>query len=123
MSQNNLRSQSLDLLRFPLAIVVVTVHMFSARVGLDGAQFNADTFPVFRDVCIFIRAFLAGISVPIYFFISGYVFFVNVDVFTTERYLQKLKNRVHTHTICHMDIAGNHTDDCEATADFRRLSD
>ncbi len=42
MSQNNLRSQSLDLLRFPLAIVVVTVHMFSARVGLDGSQFNAD---------------------------------------------------------------------------------
>ena len=96
MSQNNLRSQSLDLLRFPLAIVVVTVHMFSARVGLDGSQFNADAFPVFRDVCIFIRAFLAGISVPIYFFISGYVFFVNVDELTTERYLQKLKNRIHT---------------------------
>lgn len=29
MSRNDLRSQSLDLLRFPLAVVVLAIHTFS----------------------------------------------------------------------------------------------
>ena len=34
VSNSNLRSQTLDLLRFPLAIVVLAVHVFSISRGI-----------------------------------------------------------------------------------------
>ena len=97
MGQNNLRTQSLDLLRFPLAVIVVTVHVFnSGGMAFGGEQFDPASSPMFMSVSRFIDAFLRGISVPIYFFISGYVFFVNVDDFTPAVWLKKLKNRTKT---------------------------
>lgn len=90
----SLRSQSLDLLRFPLAVFVVTEHMVcvSTDMGSLDVQSN-EAFWVFHR---FVAAFLQGISVPIFFFISGYVFFVNMPEMTKERYFQKLKNRTKT---------------------------
>ena len=46
-------------------------------------------------VANFMKGFLSYQSVPIYFFISGYVFFLGVTL-TKEKYAQKLKNRVKT---------------------------
>lgn len=51
--------------------------------------------PILLEINLFIDGFLRGQSVPIYFFISGFVFFLGVG-FTKEKYLQKLKNRVKT---------------------------
>lgn len=84
------RSETLDLLRFPLALVVLFVHTFSAHLlpaGVSGAGTEG-----FLD---FVEAFLRGQSVPIYYFISGYVFFVGAD-FSKQVYLKKLRNRVHS---------------------------
>ncbi len=96
MSRNDLRSQSLDLLRFPLAVVVLTIHTFSANgLTVQGAKFTFDEVPFFLELNHFIDGFLRGQSVPIYFFISGYVFFLGVKL-TKEKYAQKLRNRVKT---------------------------
>lgn len=90
-----LRKASLDLLRFPLAVVVVIVHTFAAdAVGLDYTYW-CENYKLFRGVNLIIDAFLQGISVPIYFFISGYVFFFNTN-FNKQVYIQKLKNRTRT---------------------------
>lgn len=96
MSRNDLRSQSLDLLRFPLAVVVLTIHTFTTNgFTLQGVPISLGDMPILLEINHVIDGFLRGQSVPIYFFISGFVFFLGVKL-TKEKYLQKLKNRVKT---------------------------
>lgn len=96
MGKNDLRSQSLDLLRFPLAVVVLAIHTFSTSgLIVRGERFVFDDYQFFIEVNHWIDAFLRGQSVPIYYFISGFVFFVGVEM-TRETYLRKFKNRVKT---------------------------
>ena len=91
--QNNIRSQSLDLLRFPLAIVVLSLHVFSTTgVMLNGSIVQTQLLP---DVQCFIDVFLRGQSVPVYYFISGYVFFLGIEL-TKRTFVRKLKNRIKT---------------------------
>lgn len=84
------RDLSFDLLRFPLAIVILVVHIFSTT-GVPTAQgiSQVQLFPIVQD---FINAFLRGHSVPIFFFISGYVFFLGRNL-TFTSYWKKLKTR------------------------------
>lgn len=87
-------SEALDILRFPLAIVVVLIHVFSVGPIMYGVP-NGAELSLFNGFSIFISAFLKGISVPIYFFISGYVFF-REKVFSYDLYKHKIKNRLKT---------------------------
>ena len=91
MKERSLHSQALDLLRFPLAIVVLASHTLDSL--LQSSQ--GLSIPIFREISYFIRGFFAGQSVPIYYFISGYVFFLGIEL-TREKYFRKLRNRVHT---------------------------
>ncbi len=96
IERNDLRSQSLDLLRFPLAFVVLIIHVFNTRgFALRGSQVSVEDMPVLLEINHIIDGFLRGQSVPIYFFISGFVFFLGVEL-TRGVYTRKLKNRVHT---------------------------
>lgn len=73
MKNSDIRSQSLDLLRFPLALIVLTVHVFSTTgFSIQGIIVNESLLP---NVQKFIDVSFRGQSVPIYYFISGYVFF------------------------------------------------
>lgn len=93
-NRNNLRSQSLDLLRFPLALVVLIIHTFNTNgLTIQGNTLSIDDMPILLAVNRFIDGFLRGQSVPIYFFISGYVFFIGSGL-TKDKYLNKIKNRV-----------------------------
>lgn len=94
MQQNrSLRSQALDLLRFPLAVVIVTIHVFTGfSTMIHGEVFNFTDYPIFMGIILFCKAFLASQSVPIYFFIAGYVFFLGINL-TMETYWRKLRNR------------------------------
>lgn len=96
-NQRGLHSKALDMLRFPLAVMVVLVHTFPHETGFDivGKSFNLDNFPIFYEILAFIHSFIRGQSVPIYYFISGYVFFLGISL-TKETYLRKLKNRTKT---------------------------
>ena len=91
-----LRQDCLDLLRFPLAVLVVIVHTFSFEdVVVSGFHYKISDCNLFCDANLFVDAFIRGISVPIYFFISGYVFFVGAK-FCFGVYRQKIKNRIKT---------------------------
>lgn len=91
--RRSLRSQSLDLLRFPLAVVVVSVHVFSnSSLMLAGRWYNFTDYPLFRELSYLVYGFLKGQSVPIYFFIAGYVFFL-CERFDVTTYRHKLRNR------------------------------
>lgn len=94
--RNSLQSQSLDLLRFPLAVIIVMLHIFSSNgITIQGIEYNFDAFPAWKVVNDFIDGFFRGQIVPIYYFISGFVFFWGVE-FSKNVYVRKLKNRVKT---------------------------
>lgn len=74
--KSDLRTQSLDLLRFPLAVIVVSAHVFNKEaIAISGEVFDVCQYSLYNDFLLFVDGFLRGISVPVYFFISGYVFF------------------------------------------------
>ena len=82
-----MRSQNLDLLRFPLAIVVMTIHVWFPGV----ADATADV-PALNALSGLVAGLLWDQSVPVYFFISGFVFFLNADM-SAATYRRKLRNR------------------------------
>lgn len=91
--QPDLRSQSLDLLRFPLAIAVLSVHVISPQTFyVKGEMINIASMPAIEFLVNLVSAFIRQQSVPIYYFISGYVFFLGTD-FSFDVYKKKLKNR------------------------------
>ena len=83
----DLSSQSLALLRFPLAVVVLTQHIVMP-VAVDAPGTSCVAL-----FCNIITAFFRSQSVPIYYFISGYVFFKGVQ-FGYDVYKKKLRNRL-----------------------------
>lgn len=93
MNKVKLHSQALDLLRFPLAVAVVCVHVFNTG-GLEfqNEVINWSNYPLFLNFNYLVDAFLRKQSVPIFYFIAGYVFFLNFDG-TRNWYYNKLKNR------------------------------
>lgn len=96
-SPDKLRSDSLNLLRFPLAVVVLTIHVFAYTdtIKIHGTEYDLTAFPLFNAMFHIIQGFLKGQSVPIYYFISGYVFFVGISL-TKDVYRRKLQNRIKT---------------------------
>ena len=93
-NRSDMRSQTLDLLRFPLALVVLIIHVFASNgITIQGDTTTFESYPIFTGLNRFIDAFLRGQSVPIYYFISGYVFFLGIKA-TKEAYLRKFRNRV-----------------------------
>ena len=85
----SVHSQALNLLRFPLAIVIVTIHIFNVTPADAGEV----SYPIFDFAKTFIRSFLHWQSVPIYFFISGFVFFIGLRTWDKGKWLKKLQNR------------------------------
>ena len=88
-------SVRLDLLRFPLIVGVVFIHASAIKVGFSGGSVGLAQ-PVFW--VDFIRNFIsliASLSVPVFFLMSGYLFFMNFK-FSKSSYILKLKKRLKT---------------------------
>jgi len=79
--------ESIETLRFPLALFVVMEHTFLQYNMADGNQ---------SMLYIFFDAFLRGNSVPVFFFISGYLFFYGCADFNMKIWMRKLESRIHT---------------------------
>lgn len=75
-----------DWLRFPLIICVLFIHNYSFREIVDNEQIGGVMNLFSQGIC--------RLAVPIFFFISGYLFFFNVTTFDTRTYLGKLKRRI-----------------------------
>ena len=88
-----LQSQTISLLRFPLIVAVVMIHSGLDDVVVRGVNVtSAVDCPVYRFMeTLFVNGF-ARIAVPLFFFISGFLFFHN-GMFTAGVYKEKLKKR------------------------------
>lgn len=97
ISGKELQSKTIDFLRFPLIIGVIFIHTDFSNIILPGVkQINFVNYPIFSHVFILFSKIIFATCVPLFFLISGFLFFYKTDVITIKVYLQKLKNRVHT---------------------------
>lgn len=78
---------SIEKLRFPLAVFIVMEHTLQQYMQTNDGQY----FPY-----LLFDAFLRGNSVPVFFFISGFLFFYGTQNFNTVIWKKKLYGRMHT---------------------------
>jgi fucose 4-O-acetylase-like acetyltransferase len=95
MNTKDLQSNVITFLRFPLIVGVVFIHNTSIEVLLPGAEFGTiiERTPIFAGCSALFSQILARVAVPLFFFISGFLFFRNIENFTKSVYLKKLKRR------------------------------
>jgi hypothetical protein len=91
---SKLHSQAFDLLRFPLSVLVVCEHLF-AQMAIHGTVYNADNYSTVKLFEMIKDTFFSGADVPVFFLMSGFLFFYNVD-FNADVYKRKIKSRVKT---------------------------
>lgn len=82
--------ESLDFLKAFLIFTVLAEHYFGT-VCFDNV--NKESFPLLFWFSEIINAFFRGQSVPVYFFISGYLFFLGGN-FSLGKYFNKVRNRI-----------------------------
>lgn len=97
MEQENLISKTISFLRFPLIIGVILIHADLSKIIIAGHKcINNIDYPIYANISYLFSNIIAQISVPLFFFISGFLFFYKVQIFNNKVYLQKIKNRIHT---------------------------
>lgn len=85
-------SKSISNLRFPLACLIVLKHYYTPDISaemLGGA--------IYGNIGEFFTFIFTDIPVPLFFFISGYLYFVDFDIssnFSFCKYLNKQKKRI-----------------------------
>ncbi|MDR1644697.1 MAG: acyltransferase, partial [Tannerellaceae bacterium] len=92
-----LQSQVIDFLRFPLIVGVIFIHNSSAIVTIPNETFGNETFLPLHYICSNLFSDVLGrIAVPLFFFISGFLFFLNIEKFNGKSYCNKLRTRTKT---------------------------
>lgn len=92
---DSLLSKTISYLRFPLIVGVVFIHSNILVVKIQGEVIRFDYWPFVTFIMNLFSSVFADVCVPLFFFISGFLFFYNSD-FTKETYLAKLKKRIKT---------------------------
>jgi len=94
--------KAFDLLKFPLAVMVVYLHGHITETTVGGVHFSYEVgdFPIYGNISYFISEFLSYLAVPAFFFIAGYLFCKGlnngVNFIDKTKYAQKLKRRIKT---------------------------
>lgn len=90
-------SESINMLRFPLAILVVFVHSFGEELNVGiPCEMTFSGEMVYEYIRIMCSKVIAHGAVPVFFFISGFLFFLKVTEFGKSQYRGKLKKRLHS---------------------------
>ena len=97
MKEDKLISETISLLRFPLTVFVVFIHynMGVRGFSLHGVTYGLDAPEWFRWVTAFFSDVLPRTAVPLFYIISGYLFFRGGS-FDTDVYRHKLRTRAST---------------------------
>lgn len=91
------QSTAIDLLRFPLAIAVIFIHMNPETINLTEADFPLMSGRgVYNVVGIAMSHVVTRIAVPTFFLISGLLFFINFRQWSWDGYKSKMRSRMKT---------------------------
>lgn len=101
MLLDKLQSKVIDFMRFPLIVGVICIHNYSSQETIQGIEYGVAPSPRSLDIALnegirdFFSHVLGDISVPLFFLISGFLFFYQTDWGKTV-YRRKLISRWHT---------------------------
>ena len=97
MGKDEIMSKTISGLRFPLTAGVVFMHFNLAKNGLSihGIEYGVNHPTWYGHFHHFFCYALPSIIVPLFFFISGFLFFYGKD-FDSKLYIKKLKTRART---------------------------
>lgn len=97
MANDELLSKTISFLRFPLTVGVVFIHFNIAKSGfiMQGVRYGLDNPNWYYYIIYFFSDVLPRVAVPLFFIISGFLFFYHKD-FNKSVYLEKLKTRTAT---------------------------
>ena len=99
MKQQQLSSEAIDIVRFPLAVMVVFIHSFPDSYNIDfttidyGSLNTFDAYNIFRRFCSNI---FPSLAVPSFFFLSGYLFFKKLEKWNWNVWKLKFCSRIKT---------------------------
>lgn len=88
---------TISFLRFPLIIGVILIHANLSEVIIGGIKcFNKTDYPIYTYVSYVLSQIIARTAVPLFFLISGFLFFYKIEIFNFDIFLQKIKKRIRT---------------------------
>ena len=94
---NKLTSQTITTIRFPMMVCVVLLHTFIIDRPIGGEILVPNgkylIFDIFQQLY---QNELANVAVPMFFFISGYLFYCGIKEFQLRIFIEKLRRRVHS---------------------------
>ena len=91
---SDLQFKVFDWLRFPLIVGVVFIHCFGKPFDFDAIDFaNLSAMDYYNLFRVAISRVLTHICVPVFYLISGYLFFIRLEKWDNSVYLNKLKKR------------------------------
>lgn len=94
VNDETILSKTILFLRFPLIIAVVFIHTELCNVIIKGVALAEEGRFPFHDLLFhIITNEIARIAVPSFFFISGFLFYYKINIFTRNEYIKKLKKR------------------------------
>ena len=97
MTNDELQSQTINCLRFPLSVIVVFNHNFPWNMMDNILQvnwLNLTGMDIHIVICTLISNVVGYVASPCFFIFSGFLFFKNVKELNLQIYLKKIKRRV-----------------------------
>lgn len=96
MTSDELLSNTISCLRFPLCVIIVFLHFnLTGGLGIQGVKHGIDNPGWYFFIIRFVSETLGVLCVPLFFFISGFLFFYGKD-FNGDVYKKKLMSRAKT---------------------------
>ena len=96
MTNDELQSKTIAFLRFPLIVGVVLIHCYYKELPIGGVKVPVmDEYPIYKLIADLFSQVLARTAVPLFFLISGYLFFYKSS-FSWPMYGSKLRKRAQT---------------------------
>ena len=89
---NPLLSKSFSLIRFPLIVMVLLIHVYEGAIMVNGEMIGTGNAEVYNFLGRVFSKNLFGLAVPTFYFIAGYLFFLNEE-FNKQVYLKQIKKR------------------------------
>lgn len=87
-------SKLISFMRLPMIVGIVMIHAKLANITFKGVNvLDQGNYDVFLYVSTFISHIVCNLFVPLYFIISGYLYFANVKEYSKETYAYKTRRR------------------------------
>lgn len=99
MTAKDEQSRAIEILKFPLAVMVVAIHCYYFNtqeinyIARDNPSLYSEVVKWIINLCSII---ITECAVPLFFVISGYLYFFKQETYTFKEYINKTKNKCYT---------------------------